>query len=123
MNPSLKEKHVAVTSLQQYGIDDSSHLDQSMSQLSHIEVLPSALEGMPAPNQPWAPALVLTVRSYHATESSAYSQDHQSLVDRWEIVNEQPHALNTAFEQLGAKTSSNTTSPVSYLLSLQLLHS
>jgi mediator of RNA polymerase II transcription subunit 16 len=88
-----------------------------MTQLSHIEILPTALEGMPSPNQTWAPALVLTVRSYQATEASAYNQDQQSIVDRWEVLNEQAHTLHTAFEQLGSRTGSNGAAPVSYSLS------
>jgi len=115
LNPTLKEKRIAVTSWFQHGPSES-HLDTSMAELSHVEVLPSALEVPPnGTNQPsLSPPLLLTVRSHAGTEHSPYNQDQQSIVDRWEILNEQPQNLHSAFEQLGSRSTSGSSPPVSH---------
>lgn len=106
LNPTLKEKRIAVTSWFQHGPSES-HLDTSMAELSHIEILPSVLQGPPTnSNQPsLSPPLLLTVRSHAATEHSPYNQDQQSIVDRWEILNDQQQKLHPAFEQLGSQAA------------------
>ncbi len=111
LNPTLEDRHVAVTSWFQYGLTDSP-LDQQMTQLSHIEILPSCLEGRPTPGTTWAPPLVLTVRSNIPADGSPYNQECQSIVDRWEIINEQSQQVHNAFEQLGLRNSSGSTPPV-----------
>ncbi|KAL2199805.1 mediator complex, subunit Med16 [Corynascus similis CBS 632.67] len=107
--PSLRESHVAVTSWSHHG---PSEIDfgVSVSQLSHIEILPSA-QISPGPSQPMAPPLVLTVRSYIPQDTSAYHQESQSIIDRWEIVSDQPQSLHPAFEQLGSKNGTTSTPP------------
>ncbi|KAK0730489.1 RNA polymerase II mediator complex subunit Sin4 [Lasiosphaeris hirsuta] len=107
LSPHLKEKNVAVTSWFQHGPSDST-LDTSMAQLSHIEMLPSCLEGSPTTE---VPPVVLTVRSHVPSDSSPFDQEHQSIIDRWEVLSEQPQTLHSAFEQLGSKISAGSQLP------------
>lgn len=91
-------------------------MDTSMTLLSHIEILPSALTypaaQSAAQSQPMAPALVLTVRSYVAQDGSPYHQESQSIIDRWEILIDQPQSLHPAFAQLGSKNGAPSAPPV-----------
>ncbi|AEO65863.1 uncharacterized protein THITE_2143523 [Thermothielavioides terrestris NRRL 8126] len=107
LRPSLREGHVAVTTWVQHGPSESP-LDASMTQLSHIEILPSASE---AQSQPLAPPVVLTVRSYVPQDSSAYHQESQSIIDRWEVLSDQPQSLHPAFEQLSSKDGAGFAPP------------
>lgn len=104
---------MAVTSWAQQG-PDTSPLEASASQLSHIEILPSTHISPPQPQvqQPMAPAVILTVRSYIPQEATSYPQESQSIIDRWEVVSEQQQALHPAFEQLGSKNGATSTPPV-----------
>lgn len=110
LRPSLRESHVAVTSWFQHGPGESG-LDMSMSQLSHVEILPSASEGPP---QVLAPPVVLTVRSYVPHDSSLYQQEQecQTIIDRWEVVSDEPQSLHPAFEQLGSRSGAGSAPPV-----------
>jgi mediator of RNA polymerase II transcription subunit 16, fungi type len=96
LNPSLKEKHLAVTSWFQHGSNEPA-LDSSMSQLSHIEILPIALQTQHVR----VPAVVLTVRTHTPQDPSHFNQEVQSIIDRWELVEEKP-AVHPAFARLGA---------------------
>jgi mediator of RNA polymerase II transcription subunit 16 len=92
-------------------------MDTPMTLLSHIEILPSALASYPAgpsagQSQPMAPALVLTVRSYVAQDGSPYHQESQSIIDRWEIIIDQPQSLHPGFAQLGSKNGAPSVPPV-----------
>lgn len=93
-----------MTSWFEYG-PTASRFDTSMPQLSHIEVLPQALEGPPTPNASWSPAVILTVRSYIASDNSPYNQEQQSIVDRWELQ-DRPEKLHPMFEQLSGGSQS-----------------
>jgi mediator of RNA polymerase II transcription subunit 16 len=104
LNPVMKVRHVAMTSWFEYGPTDS-RFDTSMAQLSHIEVLSQAPEGPPAPNMSWSPAVILTVRSYIASDNSPYNQEQQSIVDRWELQ-DRPEKLHPMFEQLSLGSQS-----------------
>ncbi|KAJ9134015.1 Mediator of RNA polymerase II transcription subunit 16 [Pleurostoma richardsiae] len=115
LSPSLKEKHVAVTSWFQHDTSES-HLDVSMAQLSHLEVIPSILENS---GQPIALPVVLAVRSYVPGLSSPFNHESQSIIDRWEVLDEQPQALHPAFEQLGSRTGSGSAPAVSRLRRLE----
>ena len=99
---------MAVTSWVQHGSGESA-LDASTAQLSHIEILPAAHT---AQSQPMAPPVVLTVRSYVPQDASPYHQESQSIIDRWEVVTDQPQALHPAFEQLGSKNGAASAPPV-----------
>ncbi|EAQ92567.1 hypothetical protein CHGG_00802 [Chaetomium globosum CBS 148.51] len=107
LRPSLRESHVAVTSWVQYGSSESA-VDASVSRLSHIEILPSAHT---AQSQPMHPPVVLTVRSYVPQDASSYQQESQSIIDRWEVLSDQPQALVPAFEQLGSKNGNTSALP------------
>lgn len=104
LNPVMKVRHISTTSWFEYGPSES-HLDTSMARLSHIEVLPQALDGQPSANANWSPAMVLTVRSYVAGENSPYNQEQQSIVDRWELLDRQ-QKLHTVFEGLNVGSGS-----------------
>jgi mediator of RNA polymerase II transcription subunit 16, fungi type len=116
LNPVMKEKHVAVTSWLQSDASES-HLDASMAQLTHLEVLPSTLDNA---GQGWTPPLVLAVRSHVPAAISPY-QEVQSIIDRWEIMNEQPQTVHAAFEQLGSRRNSVSTTPAA--VGTRIVHS
>ncbi|KAK3372390.1 mediator complex, subunit Med16 [Podospora didyma] len=101
LHPTIKDSHVAVTSWLQHGAGNTP-LDASMTQLSHIELLPAAVEGQPPT---LSPPLVLTVRSFVPNETSPFSQEPQSIIDRWGIHFDQSQSLHPAFEQLGSKNA------------------
>jgi mediator of RNA polymerase II transcription subunit 16 len=104
LTPVMRVKHVAMASWFEYGPTES-RFETMMAQLSHIEVLPQALEGPPTPNTTWSPAVILTVRSYVASDTLPYNQEQQSIVDRWELQDrpEKPHPM---FEQLSSGAQS-----------------
>ncbi|KAG7125023.1 Mediator of RNA polymerase II transcription subunit 16 like protein [Verticillium longisporum] len=83
----------------------SLHSDKnaSMTQISHIELLPSQLDNT---GQNWVPMNVLVVRSYLPTPNSPF-QEMQSVIDRWEVGHEPSPALHPAFEQMGSRRNSN----------------
>ncbi|KAF4503427.1 mediator of rna polymerase ii transcription subunit 16 [Fusarium agapanthi] len=99
LSPSLVEKHLATTNWLQGGPGDSS-LDISMIELSHLEVIPSLVDST---GKNTTPPLVVTARSRTPTESSY--QGSQSVVDRWEAI-EQKQNLPSAYEQLGGRRNS-----------------
>ncbi|KAI3586589.1 mediator complex, subunit Med16 [Fusarium oxysporum f. sp. albedinis] len=99
LSPSLVEKHLATTNWLQGGPGDSS-LDISMIELSHLEVLPSVVDST---GKNTTPPMVVTARSRTPTESSY--QGSQSVVDRWEAI-EQKQNLPSAYEQLGSRRNS-----------------
>ncbi|KAK0669411.1 putative mediator of RNA polymerase II transcription subunit 16 [Cercophora samala] len=101
LRPSMKETHVATTSWLQHGPSESA-LDFSMAQLSHLMVLPSFMETHTNP-PPFASAVVVTVRSYLPNDTSPYDQEAQSIIDRWEVLQDQAQAPHPAFEQLGTR--------------------
>lgn len=110
LNPTLQTRPVAVTSWLQHDASESL-LDTTMPQLSHLEILPSAAE---APNTPWSPPLVLTVRSHIPISTSSFNQELQSIIDRWEILNEQSQTPHPAFEQLGSRSGHNSNTQAFY---------
>ncbi|KAF5626550.1 mediator of rna polymerase ii transcription subunit 16 [Fusarium tjaetaba] len=99
LSPSLVEKHLATTNWLQGGPGDSS-LDISMIELSHLEVIPSLVDST---GKNTTLPLIVTARSRTPTESSY--QASQSVVDRWEAI-EQKQNLPSAYEQLGGRRNS-----------------
>ncbi|CAK7233542.1 Mediator of RNA polymerase II transcription subunit 16 [Sporothrix curviconia] len=99
LNPQLQQKPAAVTTWLQRN-DEESQVDISSSQISHIEMLPSAVH--PGTNQ-WIPPLVVSIREYLPTPSTAsFTPEPQSIINRWELLVESPQQpLHPAFEQLG----------------------
>ncbi|KAL2158527.1 hypothetical protein VTH06DRAFT_4294 [Thermothelomyces fergusii] len=58
-----------------------------------------------------APPVVLTVRSYVPEDTSSFQQESQTIIDRWEILLDQPQALHPAFEQLASKNGTASAPP------------
>ncbi|KAI0543058.1 RNA polymerase II mediator complex subunit Sin4 [Xylaria digitata] len=107
LSPSLGKRHVAVTSWFQTGMCESS-LDASMSKISHIEMLPAHFDFQ---TKQWSPIVVITVRSFVPEPNSPYSQEVQSIIDRWELLTDQKQTVHPAFERLGARRNSVGSTP------------
>ncbi|KAJ8127316.1 hypothetical protein O1611_g6320 [Lasiodiplodia mahajangana] len=107
LSPSLGKRHVAVTSWFQTGMCESA-LDASMSKISHIEMLPAHFDFQ---TKQWSPIVVITVRSFIPEPNSPYSQEVQSIIDRWELLTDQKQAVHTAFERLGARKNTVGSTP------------
>lgn len=97
INPSLTERHLATTNWLQGGPNDSSQ-DVYMSELSHLEVLPSLLDNT---GKNTVPAMIVAIRSRPPNDGSF----QHSIIDRWEAI-EQRQGLHSAFEQLGNRRNS-----------------
>ncbi|RYP80118.1 hypothetical protein DL769_002604 [Monosporascus sp. CRB-8-3] len=111
--PTLMQRHVALTSWFQAAASNS-HLDTSMTKISHIEWLP----GVPVmATKSFSNPVVLTVRSFIPSLNSPYNQEVQSIIDRWELLMEQKETLHPAFEQLGSRrNTTGTAQPASIRL-------
>ncbi|TGJ83697.1 hypothetical protein E0Z10_g5062 [Xylaria hypoxylon] len=107
LSPSLTKRHVAVTSWFQTGMCESP-LDASMSKISHIEMLPAHFDFQ---TKQWSPIVVITVRSFVPEPNSPYSQEVQSIIDRWELLTDQKQTVHPAFERLGARRNSVGSTP------------
>jgi mediator of RNA polymerase II transcription subunit 16 len=83
----------------QGGTIDTSQ-DAHMSELTHLELLPSLLDNT---GKNTVPPVVVAIKSRAAIEGSY--QMAQSVLDRWELV-EQKQNLYPAFEQLGNRRNS-----------------
>lgn len=105
LNPTLKTRHIAMTSwAPEYSSDsmNDSQLDLSMVELSYLEFLPPAEDV----NAKMVPPTILAVKSYLPTFRSQYYQDVETTFERWE-VQEKPLSVNPAFEQLGGSQDKN----------------
>ncbi|KAM0626137.1 hypothetical protein ACHAPW_008456 [Verticillium nonalfalfae] len=102
LNPTMTAKHLAISSWMPNG-QSGNPIDASMTQISHIELLPSQLDNT---GQNWVPMNVLVVRSYLPTTDSPF-QEMQSVIDRWEVGHEPSPALHPAFEQMGSRRNSS----------------
>ncbi|KAI1504605.1 RNA polymerase II mediator complex subunit Sin4 [Biscogniauxia marginata] len=107
LSPSLVKRHVAVTSWFQTQTSESP-LDASMTNISHIEMLPAFFN---FPAKEWSPIVVLTVRSFVPEPNSPYNHEVQSIIDRWELLTDHKQTLHPAFEQLGTRRNSVGTAP------------
>ncbi|RKF72818.1 Mediator of RNA polymerase II transcription subunit 16 [Golovinomyces cichoracearum] len=109
LNPTIKTKHLAVTS---WGPDaqpdslNSAYLDSSMFELSYLEFLPPAFDT----NTKLVPATILAVKSYLPNSRSQYNYEVQSTFERWEVRDKQL-ILNPAFEQLGGLQNNAASQP------------
>lgn len=84
-----------------------------MGQISHIEVLPPVTEYK---TKNFLHGTILAVRSHIPTPQTPYSVEYQSIIDRWEIVMDQPQQLHPAFEQRVPKAGTGSTpSPMTRL--------
>lgn len=114
LNPTLRERHLVVSSWLP-GATSDSQLDASMTQISHIELLPTGIDTV---NKAYFPPLIFTVRSFVPTADTPYNQETQSIVDRWEIRMDDPQALHSAFENLGSRRNSVGSAPPVNLIPL-----
>ena len=103
--PTLLQRHVALTSWLQAAVDNS-HLEASMTKVSHLEWLPGIAV---LATKSYSNPVVLTVRSFIPEPNSPYNQELQSIIDRWELLMEQKESLHPAFEQLGSRRNSTGT--------------
>ncbi|KAL2255836.1 hypothetical protein VTK26DRAFT_2634 [Humicola hyalothermophila] len=106
LRPSLKVTHLAVTS---WFACDPNEPTLDMPQLVHVEILPSASEGPSSPSM--TPPVVLTVRSYVPQDDSPFNAECQTIIDRWEVVGDQPQSLHPAFDQAGSRNGAASTPP------------
>ncbi|RDW88854.1 hypothetical protein BP6252_00886 [Coleophoma cylindrospora] len=108
LNPSIKPRHLAVTSwLQEGQVLNASHLESSMVQLSHLEILPPS--GDIATGR-IAPPVIIAIRTHLPISTTHYNQDVHTTVDRWEIREKQQN-IHPAFEQLSSRRNSVGTQP------------
>ncbi|GJC99681.1 RNA polymerase II mediator complex subunit Sin4 [Colletotrichum higginsianum] len=106
LNPTMQEKHVAISSWLPSG-SSATPIDSAANQLTHLEILPSTLDHT---GQGWAPLIILAVRTYLSTPNTPY-QETQSIIDKWEVLNDQSQSLHPAFEQLGSRRNSTGAAP------------
>lgn len=99
LNPALVETRLASTNWLHSSANEAS-ADATMSQLSHMHVLPSLLDST---GKTTVPPMIVTIRSRESVEGPY--QAAQSILDRWEAV-EQRQNLHPAFERLGARRNS-----------------
>lgn len=104
LNPTLNARHLAVTSFLPT-TPNELHLDSDMVSLSHLEVLPSTLD---SGAQGFSPPVILTIRTFLPVPGSPY-QETQSILDRWEILQDQAQTLHSEFTSLGSKGQSSTS--------------
>lgn len=95
-NATLTAKHCATTS---WPVDSAE--DPSMSPVSNLIMFPSLLDNT---GKNTSPPLVIAVRSRPQTPESFSAS--QTVLDRWEAVEQQRHPLHSAFEQLGNRRNS-----------------
>ena len=109
---ALAEKHLATTSW----MDDTAE-DLSMPEVSHLLTLPSLLDNT---GKDMVPPMVISVRA-RISDNGSYPATTQSIIDRWEAVEQQRHHVHSALEQLGNRRNSisSETSPTTYLRQLE----
>jgi mediator of RNA polymerase II transcription subunit 16 len=108
LNPTIKTRHLAVTSWHHDAPTDTSNgsqIEQSMAQLTHLEFLPPSVD----PSGRMTPPTIITMRSY-LPPMSHYNQDVYTTVDKWE-VRERVQTIHSAFEQLSSRRNSVGTKP------------
>lgn len=101
LSPVLEETHLAYTSWLHGGPGPNEmNPDPSATALSYLHMLPSILDNQ---GKNTVPPVIVTIRSRTAAEGSF--QTAQSILDRWEVV-EDRQTLPSAFEQLGNRRNS-----------------
>ncbi|KAH9903964.1 RNA polymerase II mediator complex subunit Sin4 [Xylariomycetidae sp. FL2044] len=119
ISPSLAKRHIAATSWFQPASAES-RIDASMTKISHIEMLPGIFS---LTTKEWTPFVILIVRSYVPESEASYNQEVQSIIDRWELIPDQPQTVHSAFEQLGTRRNSVGSTPQQPLATLKKLES
>ncbi|TVY50079.1 Mediator of RNA polymerase II transcription subunit [Lachnellula occidentalis] len=109
LNPTIKTRHLAVTSWLHDTPGDTlnaSNMESSMAQLSHLEFLPSCGDA----SGRITPATIVAIRSHLPVSVTHYNQDVHTTVDRWEI-RDKPQSVHPAFEQLSSRRNSVGSQP------------
>lgn len=109
LNPTIKTRHLAVTSWLHDAPGDTlnaSNMESSMTQLTHLEFLPSCGDA----SGRITPATIVAIRSHLPVSTTQYNQDVHTTVDRWEI-REKPQSIHPAFEQLSSRRNSVGSPP------------
>ncbi|KAG9239485.1 mediator of RNA polymeras-like protein II transcription subunit 16 [Amylocarpus encephaloides] len=104
LNPTIKTRHAAATSwLHDAPAEGVSALsmEASMTQLSHLEILPSCADS----TGKMTTATIVAVRSQLPPSMSHYNQEVHTVVDRWE-VRDKMQPVHPAFEQLSSRRNS-----------------
>lgn len=81
-------------------------LEQSMVQLTHLELSPT----IESSGRAMIPPTIVTIRSYLPTHTS-YNQEVRSVVDKWE-VRDRHQNIHSAFEQLSSRRNSSGSQPL-----------
>jgi mediator of RNA polymerase II transcription subunit 16, fungi type len=102
LNPSLKGRQMAITSWLP-GDSTDSPLESLMTQISFLEFVPAAFDQA---TKAWLQPYILAVRSFVPTPDMPYTQEVQSVIDRWEVISDQAQTLHPAFENLGSRRNS-----------------
>lgn len=111
LNPNLKTRHAVATSwLHDISRDtlNASSMESSMMQLSHLEILPAAIDSS---TSRMTPATIVTARSHLPPSMAYYNQDVHTVVDRWEL-RDKMQSVHPAFEQLSSRRNSVGSPPV-----------
>ncbi|ESZ94032.1 hypothetical protein SBOR_5610 [Sclerotinia borealis F-4128] len=120
LNASLRIKPLTVTSwLHDVPGDtiNSSHLESSMVQLSHLEFLSPSGDN----KNIMTPPILVAVRPYLPGSTSHYNQEAHSTIDRWEFRERNQQPVHSAFEHLSSrKSSTNDSQPPKPVVIAQL---
>lgn len=107
LNPSFTAKHVAITSWLSSNTSESPS-EHLATHISVLEFVPGTFDQL---TKTWHWPYILTVRSFVPTAETPYSQEAQSIIDRWEVTSDQPQNLHPAFENLGSRRNSTGNAP------------
>ena len=109
LNPTIRTRHMAMITWLKSTMGDSfdaSSMDQSMAQLSYLEILPVCGDSS---GRMMAP-VIIAMRSHLPHSISHYSQEVFTTIDRWEI-REKAQTIHPAFEQVSSRRNSTGSAP------------
>ncbi|QSZ30359.1 hypothetical protein DSL72_004882 [Monilinia vaccinii-corymbosi] len=119
LNPSLRTRPLAVTSWL-YDVPgdnlNASHLESSMVQLSHLDILSPCGDS----KNHMAPPIVVAVRSYLPGSTLHYNQEVHTTIDRWEFRERNQQPVHPAFEHLSSRKSTDGQQPAKPVVTAQL---
>ena len=102
LNPTLTDKHLAATYWNQNASVDPN-LEGFKTTMSQLQVLPSLMDNT---GKNTAPPVIVVVRA--CTPSPASYQTAQTILDRWEAI-EQRQPLHEAFVELGSRRNKSAS--------------
>lgn len=103
LSPTLAQQHIDYTTWPQDEWTDRA----GGLQLSLLEILPQHAESANV----WHPPVILAARTIVPSPSASFHESVETVLDRWELVADQPQALHSAFEQLASRRNSTITQP------------